>query len=158
MKKQIGPRISVILISVIQLSAILFMTPAPRLSARENTPVDTQHRPAGLTLATAVVCETIGAGVESAHRPINAAVVFPISIGRISCLTLFDSVPERTVIFHNWFRKDILSTRILLSLQPPRWTTYSSIHLREADKGPWRVEIRDKDDRVLKILRFSITD
>jgi hypothetical protein len=45
-----------------------------------------------------------------------------------------------------------------LTLKPPRWSTFSSIQLREADKGPWRVEIVDEKDRLHKTLRFSITD
>jgi hypothetical protein len=45
-----------------------------------------------------------------------------------------------------------------LILKPPRWASVSSIKLREADKGPWRVEIRDAEGRLLATLRFSITD
>ncbi len=90
--------------------------------------------------------------------PENQAIVFSITIGRVSCFTSFDPVPEETFIYHNWFCRDRLSTRIKLSLQPPRWSTFSSIQLREADQGPWRVEVTDQDGRILHLLRFSITD
>jgi hypothetical protein len=90
--------------------------------------------------------------------PKNQAIVFSIGIGRVSCFSSFDPVPEETCIFHNWFRRDKLSTKIKLSLQPPRWSTFSSIQLREADQGPWRVEITDQNGRILHVLRFSITD
>jgi hypothetical protein len=53
---------------------------------------------------------------------------------------------------------DELSAKIKLTLNPPRWATRSSIQLRETDKGPWRVEIVDAEDKVLYTLRFSITD
>jgi hypothetical protein len=53
---------------------------------------------------------------------------------------------------------DKLSTKKKLVLKPPRWSTFSSIQLREADKGPWRVEITDDDENILRILRFSIVD
>ncbi|MBW1859480.1 MAG: DUF2914 domain-containing protein [Deltaproteobacteria bacterium] len=90
--------------------------------------------------------------------PENQAIVFSIALGRISCFTSFDPVPEDTYVYHNWFFRDKLSTRIKLSLQPPRWSTFSSVQLREADQGPWRVEIADREGRLLRLLRFSITD
>ena len=106
-----------------------------------------------LTLAQAVMCEEI-----REHVPHNQAVVFPIANGKVCCFTAFDPVPERTFIYHRWLRRDRLITRVKLSLQPPEWSTVSRIELREADKGPWRVEITDQAGTVFRILRFSITD
>ncbi len=106
-----------------------------------------------LTLVEAATCE----GIQNS-LPENPAVVFPITIGKVFCFTSFDPVPEETFVYHYWFHRDKFSTRIKLSLKPPRWSTYSSVHLREADKGPWRVEIRDQQDRVIRYLRFSIAD
>lgn len=109
--------------------------------------------PPKLQLVTAVMCEDI-----VNRLPFNEAVVFSIANGKVSCFTLFDPVPERTVIYHNWYYRDDLSTKIKLLINPPRWATYSSIQLREADKGPWRVEVTDSDGNVLQTIRFSITD
>jgi hypothetical protein len=104
-------------------------------------------------LTTAVMCEDV-----QDRQPLYEGVVFSIGIGRVFCYTLFDPVPEKTVIVHNWYNRDNLSTKIKLPLQPPRWTTYSAIQLRESDKGPWRVEITDSEGRILQILRFSVTE
>jgi hypothetical protein len=90
--------------------------------------------------------------------PTNPAVAFSISTAKIYCYTLFDQISEDTVIYHQWYFRDKPSARIRLSVKQPRWSTYSSIQLREADKGPWRVEISDAGGRVLKTLRFSVTD
>ncbi len=109
--------------------------------------------PPGLTLTEAVMCE----GIES-YAPHMPAVVFSINIGKVSCYSNFDPVPKKTHIYHRWYFKDRLTTRKKLFLKPPRWASYTSIQLREADRGPWRVEITDKDGNILKILRFSITD
>ena len=108
---------------------------------------------AGLTLTEAVMCESI-----ESYAPKTPAVVFSINIGKVSCFSNFDPVPEKTYIYHRWYFKDRLTTRKRLYLKPPRWATYTSIQLREADRGPWRVEIADKDGNILKVLRFSITD
>lgn len=106
-----------------------------------------------MMLDRAVMCEEI-----KELTPQNPAVVFSIKIGKVSCFTSFDSVPDKTFIYHKWYHRDDPSTKKRLTLHPPRWATYSSIQLRETDKGPWRVEISDQKGNLLRILRFSITD
>ncbi len=106
-----------------------------------------------LTLKEAYMCESV-----KNFSPVNPAVVFSISAKSISCFTVFDPVPEKTVVYHKWYRKDRLTTTQSLTLEPPAWRTYSSIQLREADKGPWRVEVVGPRGAILKTLRFSITD
>jgi len=121
--------------------------------AAEDKPAVPPKKPVTLTLTEAVMCE----GIES-YAPKTPAVVFSINIGKVSCYSNFDPVPKKTYIYHRWYFKDRLTTRKRLYLKPPRWAAYTSIQLREADRGPWRVEITDKDGNILKILRFSITD
>jgi hypothetical protein len=106
-----------------------------------------------LKLDQAVMCEDI-----KDYLPYNKAVVFSLEIGKVFCFSSFDVVPKKTFIYHNWYRRDKLITTKRLSLQSPKWSTYSSIQLREADKGPWRVEIRDQKKQLFQIVRFSITD
>jgi hypothetical protein len=106
-----------------------------------------------LALKSAVMCER----VESL-TPVRPGLAFSVSAGQVCCFTSFDPVPQPTVIYHRWFRRDELSTQTRLRLYTPRWSTYSVIQLRETDKGPWRVEIIDQNGRVFDELRFSITD
>ena len=106
-----------------------------------------------LSLKNAVMCEA----VES-YLPKNAGMVFSITNGKIVCYTSFDAVPAETVIYHNWYKKDQLITSRKLVLKPPKWSTFTEIQLREADKGPWRVEVVDKAGYKIKVLRFSITE
>lgn len=106
-----------------------------------------------LTLTQVVMCEDI-----KDYSPYHPAVVFSITIGKVSCFTSFDPVPEKTVVYHKWYHLDKLSTNKRLTLQPPRWATYTSIQLRETDKGPWRVDILDEKGNLLDVVRFSITD
>ena len=109
--------------------------------------------PAKLTLVRAVMCETI-----QEYAPANPAVVFSIKLGRVSCFTEFDPVPEKTYIHHKWYQNDSLITEKRLTINPPRWSSFTSVQLRDADKGPWRVEITDENDTLMRTLRFSITD
>jgi len=120
---------------------------------QDNQSSNSNATPKELKMDRAIMCEEIKDLV-----PQNPAVVFSIKIGKVSCFTSFDPVPEKTFIYHNWFHRDDPSTKKRLTLQPPRWATYSTIQLRETDKGPWRVEISDQQGNILGILRFSITD
>lgn len=104
-------------------------------------------------LDNAVMCEEIKDFTSK-----NRGIVFSIKIGKVSCFTSFDPVPKETFIYHKWFHKDKPSTTKRMTLQPPRWATYSSIQLRETDKGPWRVEITDQKGNILHTVRFTITD
>ena len=106
-------------------------------------------------IVQAVVCE----GVQS-YTPVNPAVVFSIDSGsgKISCFTAFDPVPKNMFIHHAWYHIGRMITRKKLSLKSPKWSTFSSIQLREMDKGPWVVEISDLQGNIFKTLRFSITD
>ncbi|MFO8082741.1 MAG: DUF2914 domain-containing protein [Desulfobacterales bacterium] len=123
--------------------------------AEENQTIDSTPAvtPEKLTLTEAYMCEA----VEN-FAPVNPAVVFSISAESVCCFSAFEPVPEKTIIYHKWYRKDRLSTTQTLSIEPPSWKTYSSIQLREADKGPWKVEIIGPKGQIMKILRFSITD
>jgi hypothetical protein len=107
----------------------------------------------GLHLSEAVICESL-----DNFKPLNPSAVFSVRLGSVMCFTAFDRVPTETSIFHDWIRQDKLIFRKKLVLKPPSWSSVSSIQLREADKGPWRVEIRDIDGNLLRTLRFSITD
>lgn len=104
-------------------------------------------------LVQAVICEDV-----QGSSPIQPAIVFAAMIGKVVCFNLFDPVPEQAVIYHVWYHRDVLSATRKLTLKPLRWATFSSIQLRESDKGPWRVELQDEQGRVLHTLRFSIVD
>ena len=119
------------------------------ISPRKNSHTDISQ----LTLRLSAICESV-----KDFAPENQAVVFSVTIERIFCFTHFDPVPNNSVIYHSWYYRDKLITKQKLSLRPPRWSTYSSIQLREYDKGPWRVTITDQANKTLDVLRFSITD
>ena len=105
------------------------------------------------TLVQAVLCEDIVGNI-----PLNSTSVFSIERRKAVCFTSFDPVTEKTVIYHHWFHRDQPVAKLNLTIKPPRWATYSSIQLRAEDIGPWRVEIVDSQGRILRVLRFSITD
>jgi hypothetical protein len=106
-----------------------------------------------LTLGQAVICEEL-----FSNAPRNRTVVFSVAKEKVICFTSFESVSQKTAVYHNWYHKDVPSSRIRLVVRPPRWSTYSSIQIRRTDIGPWRVEVTDAKGRLIRVLRFSITD
>lgn len=107
----------------------------------------------GFKLQTAIICEEM-----QDHSPVNPGVVFSVATGKVFCFTVFSSVHEKTHVYHVWYHEDKLITKRKLSLGQPHWKTYSSVQLRDDDRGPWRVEILDHNNKLLETLRFSITD
>jgi hypothetical protein len=139
------------------LLTYLVLNPSSRICAQdleETTPVEPSQE---LTLVQAVICEAIK-GIE----PLNGAVVFSVKRGEVYCFLDFDPVPEETRVRVSWFSKDERRRRVELPLKPPvassRFATYDRIQLRDTDKGPWRVEVKDAEGDTLKTLRFSIAD
>ena len=84
--------------------------------------------------------------------------LFKQSYGPAAPIVNFDHVPGRTVIYHRYYFHDRLTAAVKLYLRSPAWSTYSTIQLREADKGPWRVDITDENGNVFRTLRFSISE
>ena len=108
----------------------------------------------GMRMTRAVICEDIKDG-----QPANEGIIFSSDLGKITCYTEFDSITEKTTIYHCWYFKDNLRAKKKpLVLNPPKWSTFSQIETRETDKGPWRVEIVDGAGKILQTLRFSIID
>ena len=107
----------------------------------------------GTRLLTALIAEDI---ID--HQPLNPAVVFSVSAGKVVCYTVFGEIRERTEIYHVWYYRDKLIAKKKLVLEAPQWSTYSSVQLRDNDKGPWRVDILDPSNTIIATLRFSITD
>ncbi len=129
---------------------ILLVSLALPAAVLSQEPTDPAVEP---VLVKAVMCESI-----QKFAPVNEAVVFSITLGRVFCFSEFDPVPVQTVIYHKWYHKGNLVSVKQLTVNPPRWSLFSSMQLRDADKGPWQVDVLDDTDKLLKTLRFSITD
>ena len=131
-------------IITVQLLLLLPIHPLKNLNAANA---------AQLEIFQALMCEDV-----LANAPRNPTIVFSITQKKAFCYSSFDQIPQKSVIYHNWFHRDVPSAKIRLILNPPRWASFSSIQLRKTDIGPWRVEITDEKGAVLGVLRFSVTD
>ena len=114
-----------------------------------------QTAPVGPALKAAVTCERIKDG-----QPLDQTVVFDTAKASAYCWCYFDPVSSDSVIYFEWYRNETLAQKEKRSLRarPGGWATYSSLKIRQADIGPWHVNITDETGKILSILRFSVTE
>ncbi len=137
-----------LLIRVVCVAVTLFLLlPFPSVGNAGNA------HAAELQLFQALMCEDI-----FSNAPRNPTTVFSVDQKKAICYTSFSQVPQKLIIYHNWYHRDVPSAKIRLTLKPPSWSTYSSIELNQSDIGPWRVEITDEAGNALAVLRFSVTE
>jgi hypothetical protein len=132
---------------------VVFLLPAITAGQPSDSGQLAAPQNAELVLGESAVCENVQNGI-----PEQAAVAFSVRLKRVYCYTDFTTVPEKSFAYHNWYLRDNLKASVKLTVRPPRWSIYSSIQLRDSDKGPWRVEITDEEGNILKTLRFSVID
>ena len=141
------------ILHLLLLAVILSFLFSDSVTAQSGDTGASKTSTGNILLVQAVMCEDM---LELVPR--NPTTVFSIERRKAICFTSFDPVPEKTIIYHQWFHRDQTSAKIKLTLKSPRWSTYSSIQFRAEDIGPWRVEISDSQGHILDVLRFSITE
>jgi len=115
--------------------------------------IDSSAAVAPPTVKKAVMCEGVKDGL-----PVNQTIIFDGSKNSAFCWSEFDPVLAEGIVYHKWYRRGELITRKKLAVHPPRWAAYTRLPLRQADIGPWQLDITDENGSILKTLRFSITE
>lgn len=129
--------------------AAMLVLPAVPLAAAEQLSAEAARTQAGAVF----VCGSIDAG-----KPQGRAVVFSASQGTVHCYSDFIRVGAPEQITHAWFFRDREVAQFKLTIQPPRWSSYSSLKIPSDHKGPWRVDVTGQDGVLYGTARFSIVD
>lgn len=90
------------------------------------------------------------------REPIDAATVFPPSVGVVFYFTEVQGADTFTEITHVWYYGNDEMARVTLSVDGPRWRTWSSKRILENWTGSWRVEAVDADGNVLSSQTFDV--
>ena len=138
---------------LIWLAAIIFVFSFYAISSGQQSSSTSEKKLRPLTIVQSHICEGV---VDRA--PVNPTIALSVSRNNAFCFTEIDDIDSPTYVYHNWLRRDAHVFEVKLLIKPPRWSTFSTISLRETDKGPWRVEVTDMEGNILKILRFSVVD
>jgi hypothetical protein len=107
---------------------------------------------ADLQVEDAVVCTSV---VD--REPVDSAVSFPASVGRLYAFTRIIGAPDPTQVVHVWYYGDVERARVTLAVNGSNWRTYSSKVIQEHEIGAWRVEVLDADGNSLDTVQFDVT-
>lgn len=99
--------------------------------------------------ATAVVCT----GVTN-REPQGVSEQFSSQVGALYC---FSEVKNyEGTIFHVWFHGEEEVARMELPVKGQRFRTWSKKRIPPSWTGPWRVEVRTAEGKVLAEVRFTV--
>ena len=107
---------------------------------------------ADLQVEDAVVCTDV---VE--RQPVDSAVSFSASVGRLYSFTRIVGAQDPTQIVHAWYYGDVERARVTLAVNGSNWRTYSSKVIQDHEIGSWRVEVLDADGNLLDTVEFEVT-
>lgn len=90
------------------------------------------------------------------REPINDGLVFSASMGPVFYFTEVKGAYTSTHIAHIWYYEGQQMAKVPLSVEGPRWRTWSSKRMVEDWKGSWRVEAVDEDGNLLSSQTFEV--
>jgi hypothetical protein len=105
-----------------------------------------------LQVAEAAICRDV-----VNREPVDGGIKFPLSVGKLSCLTKINGVEGSSKITHVWYLGDEERFRVDLTVNGPTWRTFSTKAIRTGDAGSWRVDVVDSAGAVLKSIPFEVT-
>ena len=107
---------------------------------------------ADLQVEEAVVCTDV---VD--RQPVDSAVSFSATVGRLYGFTRIVGAAEPTQVVHAWYFGDVERARVTLAVNGSNWRTYSSKVIQAHEIGSWRVEVLDADGNLLDTVEFEVT-
>ena len=107
---------------------------------------------ADLQVEDAVVCTNV---VD--REPVDSAVSFPASVGRLYAFTRIVGASDPSQVVHVWYFGEMERARVTLGVNGSNWRTYSSKVIQEHEIGAWRVEVLDADGNNLDSIQFDVT-
>jgi hypothetical protein len=106
---------------------------------------------AALAIARAVV----GTGIEKSE-PAGVAETFPASTEKVYCFIEATNIPKDTEVTFAWSQAGKELSKFNLPLKMgSRWRTYAYKNINGM-KGNWKVEIKDADGKLLKVVMFKV--
>ena len=90
------------------------------------------------------------------REPLNDGAAFSPAMGPVYYFTEVQGDGTPTHITHIWYYEGQQMAQIPLSVEGPRWRTWSSKQILQDWTGSWRVEAVDADGHVLSSQTFEI--
>ncbi len=106
---------------------------------------------AEMHVSRAVLCS----GVEDLE-PVDEIENVTVDLGRIYLFAEIKEAGEETPIKHVWFYNEEPVLEVPMTVNGPRWRTYSYKTLYENMTGEWHVDVVDENGNVLQSVPFTI--
>lgn len=90
------------------------------------------------------------------REPMNNGAAFSASMGPVYYFTEVNGAHTPTHISHIWYYKGTQIAEVPLSVEGPRWRTWSSKRILQEWAGSWSVEAVDADGNVLSSKAFDV--
>jgi hypothetical protein len=104
---------------------------------------------AEMSVARASICTSV-----AEREPVGEASSFA-DIERLYFFTEIRDAGENEMVQHVWYYKDEPLLEVDLTVNGPRWRTWSHKNITGL-KGPWRAEVVDSKGEVLETVSFTI--
>lgn len=102
-----------------------------------------------------VIRDVVTTGVID-RQPIDAATVFPPSVGALYYFTEIVGARTPTQITHAWYYDGQKIAEIPLGIETAHWRTWSRKRILPTWIGSWEVEAVDPDGNVLSSQTFDV--
>lgn len=145
---------------VVVAAAVAVLVFAVPVIAQENTKPEVTPEGKPLALAKekgefAITRAVVGTGVEN-KEPVGSADAFPASTEKVTCFIEAANVSKDMELTTVWSVGDKEMRRINVMVKAgPRWRTWVDKKVGGM-KGDWKVEIKDADGKVLKVVKFKV--
>lgn len=127
--------------------------PAPVVAPVAPQPADVVTPASELTVVEAA----LATGVES-RQPVGVSASFDTATEKVWAWVKVENRQAPTTVTMVWKQGDRVRSTVELHVgTSPRWRTWSRRRVGARDVGPWTVEVRDAEDRLLETLRFEVT-
>ncbi len=106
---------------------------------------------AEMTISRATFCAEI-----EELEPVGAAESFTADVGRVYLFAEIKDAEDSTLINHVWYYEGDKVSEIEITVNGPRWRTYSYKTITESMTGKWGAEVTDALGNVLRSLAFEV--
>lgn len=133
------------------LMVIPLLMVSPQSVRSQDKPEQMAQPPAAIE----IIREVVAAGVSN-REPVDPGQVFDPSLGRIYYFTEVHAADPPTEITHVWYYGDREMARVPLTVEGPKWRTWSSKEILPDWTGEWKVEAVSDQGIVLASQSFSL--
>ena len=130
------------------LAVVLIALAAPAAAQEEAPP------PAADVEVTQAVVAT---GVQD-REPVGADSTFTADVGTLYFYTVFEGDFGSMPVEHVWLHEGEEIARVPLTVEGPRWRTWSSKEILPAWTGAWTVQVVDADGMEHAAVDFTVTE